>query len=130
MVAGSGARSFFCRDVVYGTLKVGHHNHTVHLNRPPQVEGVFEIPYSLHTNGRYPMLIDATQSSSIRLEIFKVSDAELAAVDALERPFGYDRREIVLDGRTCWIYYYTQGTPPDAFHHVASGNFVKEVEWE
>ena len=103
---------------------------SVYLNRPPQRSGVFEINASLHTNGRYPMLIAEETPNKITMEIYNVSDEELAAIDALELPFNYDRREIMLDGQRCWIYFYTPGTPPSDFVPVPSGNFQAEVEWE
>ena len=116
---------------VYGTLKDGHLNHKRHLNRPANHHGVWSIPFAMFSNGRFPMLIDApNEPSDITLEIYHVTEEELHAMDQLEFPFGYGRREINLDEHTAWIYHYRLATPPAGFDPVPSGNFQKEIDWE
>jgi gamma-glutamylcyclotransferase (GGCT)/AIG2-like uncharacterized protein YtfP len=39
--------------------------------------------------------------------MFEVTDADLAAADAFERPFNYARVQVALEsGRTAWVYVF------------------------
>ena len=52
-------------------------------------------------NGRSGSRVEGT--------VFEVSDAELAAADAFERPFAYHRIEVTLaSGTQAWVYVYAR----------------------
>ena len=115
---------------VYGTLKKGHYNHEVHLNRPPIYANIINLNATMYSNGRYPMLIRSDQNNDIFVEIYELTQEELLKIDELETPFGYSRSLIEPPNfDPFWIYYYDDNKPPQEFHHVISGNFEKEIEW-
>ena len=115
---------------VYGTLKKGHHNHEVHLNRPPIYANIINLNATMYSNGRYPMLIRSDQNNDIFIEIYELTQEELLKIDELETPFGYSRSLIELPNfDPFWIYYYDDNKPPQEFHQIISGNFEKEIEW-
>ena len=49
------------------------------------------------------------QESRVSGTVFDVSDAELAAADAFEKPFAYARVEVTLaSGKNAWVYVYAR----------------------
>lgn len=87
---------------VYGSLKEGFPNH--HVNRGRRVPGAFRTaqPYPLYlADGVLPCLLPRPHSGHrVHGQLFEVDDADLAAMDALERvgePGGYARIAIEVE---------------------------------
>ena len=87
---------------VYGSLKEGFPN--FHVNKGQRLPGVYrtvhEHPFYL-ADGVLPCLLNAPgRGHQVIGQLFEVSDAELAAMDKLERvgePGGYDRVSIDVE---------------------------------
>lgn len=115
---------------VYGTLKQGFHNYHVYLdNIKPIKSGSFTIPFTLHSNGRYPMVVQASRYHPIYLEIFEISEELFVQITELEEPFGYHVEHIVINNLDCKIYVYNETSPPKEFEFILSGNFQATIEW-
>ncbi len=87
---------------VYGSLKQGFPN--FHVNKGQRLAGEYRTarPCALFLiNGQLPCLMPALPGGvQVRGQVFEVSAAELAAMDALERvgePGGYERSWIELE---------------------------------
>lgn len=103
---------------VYGSLKQGFPN--AHVNTGRRVSGDFRtlqrLPFYLAGAGHLPCLVlQPGQGLQVRGQLFEVSDADLAAMDRLERvgePQGYSRVRIevqqVEDGRVLEAEVYVQ----------------------
>jgi gamma-glutamylaminecyclotransferase len=96
---------------VYGTLKQGHANHERHLGEAIYVgSGVTAARYPLVVSG-LPYLLDKKGTGHhVEVEVYEVSDAELARLDGLEGHPQWYRRSTVpikLDNgntRYAWVY--------------------------
>ncbi len=95
------------RVFVYGSLKLGHDNHG--WLRGASFEGRARLAGAwLHSRGAYPMaVLDPAAKACLHGEVYRVDDAGLAALDALEGyPHASDRRILRLsDGREAWVYH-------------------------
>ncbi len=114
---------------VYGTLKQGHHNYNTFLSpRKPIVAGKFDIPYTLYSNGRYPMLV-RKDHSEVFLEIYEITMELFRKIHDFEAPFGYHVETIAIEGRKVNLFVYDKAEAPPEFKLVAEGNFHAEIDW-
>ncbi|WP_216904274.1 gamma-glutamylcyclotransferase [Synechococcus sp. CCY 9618] len=92
---------------VYGSHKRGLHHHG--CLEGAAFEGRARLAGArLHSLGAFPMaVLDPAAGGSIHGEVYRVDDAGLAALDALEGyPHVHDRRRLPLsDGREAWVYH-------------------------
>lgn len=98
---------------VYGTLKQGHGNHDHHLWDAYYLgSGVTADPYPLVVNG-LPYLLDVKgKGHNVEVEVYEVSNKELAQLDRLEGHPNWYRRVTIpirLDSNpkktiTAWVY--------------------------
>lgn len=99
------------RVFVYGSLLAGEPNHR-HMGRARLLGIARTAPlYALVDTGPYPALIDAAQvgvaPGAIVGELYEVTDAELAALDAFEgHPHWYRRGSIALDDASTAEAYF------------------------
>jgi len=114
---------------VYGTLKRGFERHSVLQNESWHCEAVTVERHRLFDCGGYPGLVACSDGSQIRGEVYRVSDACLAACDEVEcvAEGMYTRKLIAVrpvndggNGQNVWAYLYLQ--PTDALP-------VCEGEW-
>jgi gamma-glutamylaminecyclotransferase len=111
----------------YGTLKKGESNH--HYVKTAKYVGRGK------TSDKYPLVIDGLPylykekgvGYNVEVDIFKVSDARLERMDALEgHPRWYKREQvdIELNGKTlkCWVYFMTN---PRNKHRVLHKSFSR-----
>jgi|TARA_R100001460_G_scaffold13520_1_gene30460 gamma-glutamylcyclotransferase (GGCT)/AIG2-like uncharacterized protein YtfP len=95
---------------VYGTLKRGHHNHHLLASSTFVGRGVTAKKYPMISRG-VPFVGDVEGIGyNINVEVYKVSEGTLSALDSLENhPNWYERRktEVHAGGRvyTCWLYF-------------------------
>ena len=97
---------------VYGTLKKGYSNYNRFLTSSKHVgKGKTQDNYPLIISG-LPYLLDMKGiGHNVEVDVFKVTDAKVKELDALEgHPHWYRRSQIPIkmkDGRvlTCWIYF-------------------------
>jgi len=97
---------------VYGTLKKGYSNYNRFLMSSKHVgKGKTEDKYPLLIRG-LPYLIEQKGFGyNVEVDVFKVSDAKVKELDALEgHPHWYCRKQIPIkmkDGSvlTCWVYF-------------------------
>lgn len=109
---------------VYGTLKENESNYFVHLApRKPIKSGFFSIPYTMYSNGFYPMLIPSSLQK-IYLEIYSVDNEKLKILDDLEIPYNYHRRTIQIEEDEIELYVYNEPSNPPEFQLVSNGNFI------
>ncbi len=114
---------------VYGTLKIGNHNHDVFLKGyQPIQSGYFKIPFQIYSNGRYPMLIPDSPHQ-IHLEIYRIPEQLFQKIKTFEEPFGYHLESTTIDGIDVSIFVFNEKTPPSEFYPVSDGCFKPEVEW-
>jgi gamma-glutamylaminecyclotransferase len=100
---------------VYGTLKKGYGNYYGYLTNAKHIgKGKTQDQYPLVVNG-LPYLLDKKgKGKNVVVDVFKVSDQQLAMVDRLEsHPLWYVRQQIpvVVKGKTimCWTYFNQEG---------------------
>lgn len=108
---------------VYGTLMRGEVNEA-HLGDARCLGPAFTAPaYMLVWHGPYPALVEAPASGRVRGELYEVSPARLAALDAFEDvPTLYHRRPVVLaDGTRATAYVL----PPAR----ARGGVIPSGDW-
>jgi gamma-glutamylaminecyclotransferase len=105
----------------YGTLKQGHPN--FHVNRGTRVPGVFvtveRYPLWILGDTHLPWLVQQPgHGHAVAGELYRVDDAGLAAMDALEQidePGWYERLRIRVRPREggeaveTWVYFGTAG---------------------
>jgi gamma-glutamylcyclotransferase (GGCT)/AIG2-like uncharacterized protein YtfP len=111
---------------VYGTLKTGEENYARFLpGLTPSFRGFVEIPYRMHANGAYPMLVPDDAKHQIFVEAFEVDEDKRRELDALEAPYDYSRETVHLEewGRDVEIYVHA-APPPAGFVAVSSGNWA------
>ncbi|MDP7575109.1 MAG: gamma-glutamylcyclotransferase family protein, partial [Phycisphaerales bacterium] len=114
---------------VYGTLRSGCRNRTIHLPSCESIEAVAAPEFTLRTLGRFPM-VHRGGDTAIRGEVLALGDDELAAVDRLEgHPDWYQREviEVQLAGggtAQAWIYLMPPESHQDAAV-IASGDWVE-----
>ncbi len=114
---------------VYGTLKRGHHNYGTFLApRDPVFEGRFEIPFTLYSNGRYPMLIKQGHAE-VFLEVYEVPEKLFQQIAEFETSFGYHVEILELNGQPINLFVYDKTVVPPGFKLVETGDFQAEIEW-
>lgn len=106
---------------VYGTLRRGHGNHRV-LGDSPSIETVAaNLPVKMYNLGAFPAIVPCTKEHTIIVEVYGVSPDVFKALDRLEGyPQLYDRRQVMIGGKMCWIY----------FMHEARGEVIESGNWE
>lgn len=109
----------------YGTLRRGFSNHHL-LSRALTLGGARTVrPYSLYLDD-FPYCVQDEPAGPVTGEVYKVDDATLLVLDALEEHPHVYRRELVPvtldDGRQldAWLYFY----PTARGRRVPSGNLA------
>ena len=101
---------------VYGTLKKGYRYH--HLMGDSKFIGTYYTVdkfdmYYIDAYHSYPYITDG--DSSIKVEVYKVSDETLRDLDILEdAPELYERRTVLLEGFDSPVYLYVINKDNDA----------------
>jgi len=112
---------------VYGTLRKGSFNHSLISSEEFVAEGNTRKKYKLISN-TIPYVIKDEKVSTIKGEIYKVTDEALEALDMLEgHPDWYRREKTVIDTNkgsiTAWLYFY-----PKKYSYtsrvISSGDFL------
>ena len=110
---------------VYGTLKQGYENYQKYLSdHAPVLVATLREPYVMYATRDYPMLVPSTAIQSIVVEVYDVTADEMAKLDALEAPYGYERRTIRIPGLDGDVGLYVHPDPvPEGFVRIPSGEW-------
>jgi gamma-glutamylaminecyclotransferase len=97
------------RVLVYGTLKKGHSNHILLEEADAEFIGYDSVTghFGLCDMGAIPAVVDSTDISTVKGELWAIGPEGLASLDLLEgHPNLYARRKLVTDihERRAWIY--------------------------
>lgn len=117
---------------VYGTLRKGQGNHK-HYLKDAEFVGEFtsEPVYNLFNLGGFPGLKE-NGSTSVKMEVYKVNQAEAKLVDSLEGyvegrpPHFYDKKEIETPFGTASVYLYVRDVPQD--YLIKSGDWFNKLD--
>lgn len=123
---------------VYGTLKKGHGNYYRYLTSSKHVaSGVTKDKYPLVIKGLPYMIEERGNGYNVEVDIFKVSDDTLAALDRLEgHPTWYRRKKIDVITKkgtklSCWVYFnLAQSSKGQMLHHTYEPVTYKQVVQE
>jgi gamma-glutamylcyclotransferase (GGCT)/AIG2-like uncharacterized protein YtfP len=102
---------------VYGTLRAGGSNDITRLNPPPRRVGSATLRGTLYNLGSYPGLVLSAEAGPVVAEVYEVSAALEAKLDAIEaeypaEPDEYAKRELVIEVQdgggaqqlSCFVY--------------------------
>ena len=113
---------------VYGTLRKGSFNHSLISSEEFVAEGSTRNKYKLISNNIPYVIKDEERVSTIKGEIYKVTDEVLEILDRLEgHPDWYRREKTMIDTNkgsiTAWLYFY-----PKEYSYtsrvISSGDFL------
>lgn len=113
----------------YGTLMKGCGNHRFVLGTTFVGEGETTKEYGLFVDG-LPYVSESDNVSTIKGELYEVSDRKLEDIDMLEgHPHFYERKEVEVevDGEThtAYMYFYKRQMPYSAL--VPSGDYREAI---
>jgi len=105
---------------VYGTLKRGESRHEVlrpeiDAGQARLVETAVVPGFELYDMGEFPVAVPG--DGRIEGEIYELPhELLIGELDRIEGfPHGFDRKQVEVDGHTCWIYY-SDDAPPGGRH--------------
>lgn len=108
---------------VYGTLKRGHHNHSVLGNSRLVGNWTTEPKYKMYDLGSFPGVV-YPGDKSIKGEIFEVNDETMVRLDNLEGyPHLYGRFMIETDYGPAYIYIFNMKSGR-YYNEIAEGDWV------
>ncbi len=112
--------------VFYGSLKTGFYNN-------PQSEGVIstgkivDIPgFKMFSLGSYPYIRKTEEKSSIKGELFNISQEDFDWINRMELGAGYTKEVVDIDGSLHYIYVMSPNRCTEDRRPVESGNWVQE----
>lgn len=99
----------FVRVLVYGTLKQDGTNHSILQRMRADFLGYDSItaPHKLLDLGPFPAVVDSKERTTVRGEVYGMTEEGLAALDFLEgHPNFYQRIKLWTDREMrAWVYY-------------------------
>lgn len=109
--------------LVYGTLKVGHNNHSRLGNKPVYV-GPTKIKGRMYTLGPFPA-VALKEDGEVHGEVYGVDELTLKDLDRLEgHPDFYKREEVDTEYGKAWVYAM------DHYSRLKDHPVIKTGVWE
>ena len=110
---------------VYGTLKKGFHPNKTFLSHR-ECLGIFSTDpsYTMYGCGFFPIVIKGG-NTSIKGEIYKVTEEDLKAIDQYEEhPNLFKREKVNIGGYDAWMYFYNKPVYLQEHLKIPNGYFT------
>jgi gamma-glutamylcyclotransferase (GGCT)/AIG2-like uncharacterized protein YtfP len=106
----------------YGSLRRGMSNYKLYEDALVYLFSARLKGFKLYSRGQYPCAINANESDSVVVEIFRITDGHFEKqIHELEMSEGYVYQEVLIDGKNIGIYVYESAAN---FPEVNGGDWV------